>query len=74
MVLLQKMGGFLEEPIGETNRREVPAPDWICCAPVGDPAFRGARLRVPAPTYWNPLTQTYQTEEELWAWSGAWDL
>ena len=23
---------------------------------------------------WNTLTETYQTDEELWAWTGSWDL
>jgi hypothetical protein len=74
MALLEQRGGYFNEPRGETNRAEVPAPDWICCAPGGDPAFRGDPPRVSTPTYWNPLTRTYQTDEELWAWSGAWDM
>ncbi len=74
MALLPKRGGYFNEPMGEINRAEVPAPDWICYAPGADPAFRGARPPVAAPTYWNPLTWTCQTEEELWAWSGAWDM
>jgi hypothetical protein len=23
---------------------------------------------------WNALTESYQTDEELWAWTGSWDL
>ena len=23
---------------------------------------------------WNTLTESYQTDEELWAWTGSWDL
>jgi hypothetical protein len=26
------------------------------------------------PTYWNPFARAFQTEEQLWAWCGNWDL
>ena len=26
------------------------------------------------PGYWNPLAKVYQSEDELWAWCGNWDL
>jgi hypothetical protein len=28
----------------------------------------------PQPVYWNALAGTYQSDEQLWSWSGPWDL
>jgi hypothetical protein len=35
-------------------------------------AERSERQLVPG--FWNPLAQAYQSEEQLWAWWGSWDL
>jgi hypothetical protein len=75
MVFLKnEQGCSLTEPVEEGDRGELPAPDWVCGPPFDDPQLRRVGRPDPGPIYWNPLTGTYQTDEELWAWSGNWDL
>ncbi len=42
--------------------------------PIHDSGRNSKAKLTPADVYWNPFSATYQTEEELWAWSGPWDL
>jgi hypothetical protein len=74
MELLKERDDVSGDRLGESIGHTFLSPDWAGRAAPDDPAMPGVRPPGPGPRYWNALTRTNQTEEELWAWSGDWDM
>jgi len=57
---------------------EGPADVIVCNADFEEPkqSARGSEAcpEVPGSDHWNTLAGAYQSDEELWRWTGPWDM